>query len=460
MNNHTGHIIDSVFFGDNYSTPESRKIFSDERRVQRWLQVEAALAGAQGELGIIPRAAAAEIKRRCAGAALNPARIAQKIHLLGHSLVPILKELEKTCRNKAGEYIHYGATTQDIQDTAQALEMRDILDIVSRDTAVLMRLIVKLAVRHRKTLITGRTHGQAALPTTFGLKTASWLDELHRSAERVRRLRGESLCAQLFGGVGTQSAIGPDPKKLLGLFSKKLGLAAPETAWHSSRDRIASFGSALAILAGCLGRIGNEICALRSSEVGELGEFSLAEKVGSSTMPHKRNPNRAEQLVVLARLTAASLPPLMEGLIHQHERDGRALRLEWAALPTLCMNTAGALALAKAVVGTMQVLESRMAENAVKLAHLLCSEAVMFELGRKVGKQTAHSILHEIYGEGNQDREEFVNRALANPEFRKHFGKTELLRMLDPYAQTGTAAAQTDAVVKAVRGGRGARGGV
>jgi len=347
-------------------------------------------------LGIIPQWAADEISRQAHLEYLDLKSIRKGIQQTGHSLVPLLRELQGICRNDAGEYIHYGATTQDIQDTGQVLEIKDILQIVERDVRAALELLMGLAERHRETVTIGRTHTQYALPMTLGLKFATWVDELWRGLERLHDCKPRVLAAELFGGVGTMDALSDQALELLDRFSNRLGLHSPLTCWHSSRDRTAELLTALAILSGTLGKIANEIMSLASSDVGELSEPFHMGQVSSSTMPHKRNPEMTEQIVTLSRLIRAAAGLGLEAIICEHERDYRSVRLEWVSVAEACLYTCGALNLTINVLEGLEVHEDRIRKNVGKTAELICSEALMFLLGKKIGKQTAHRVVYEI----------------------------------------------------------------
>ncbi|HSH13444.1 MAG TPA: lyase family protein, partial [Desulfurivibrionaceae bacterium] len=241
------HITDSGFYSRGYATAEARAIYCDFRRLQRWLEVEAALALAQGELGLIPRAAAERLAATANLELCDHQAIRQGIAATGHSLIPLLDEWQKAAGPEAALYCHYGATTQDIQDTAQSLELKEVCTVIGRDLAILIELLAELATQQRTQVIVGRTHGQHALPTTLGLKFAIWLDELLRHANRLEECRQRLLVSQLFGGVGTMAALGKNPWKLLENFSARLGLAIPVTPWHTARDRGAEFVANLAL---------------------------------------------------------------------------------------------------------------------------------------------------------------------------------------------------------------------
>ncbi|MBW3626429.1 MAG: adenylosuccinate lyase family protein [Actinobacteria bacterium] len=444
-----GHITDSRFHGGRYATTVSRRIFCDVCRVQRWLDVEAALALAEAEVGLIPGEAAEEI---ASAARLQRVRLdgfEEGIKRTGHSLVALLHELQSACEGDAGEYVHRGATTQDIQDTAQTLEMRDVLDEVDAALVRVLRRLVPLARANRDTLMVGRTHAQPALPTTFGLKVAGWVDELLRHAERLEAMRPRVLVAELFGGVGTMAGFEGRGPELLRCFAGRLGLHAPDTGWHVARDRVAEYLATMAMIPATGARIADEVRTLARPEFGELTEIWEPGSIGSSTMPHKRNAlsEACEQAVVLARLARTLAPLGLESMIGEHERDSRGLRLEWVAVADVSHYTLASLAALDQILGAFTVDRGRMADHAGTVAEAICSEALMLALSRRMGKQTAHAVVYEVSQQAQQEGASLRELLGARPDIAGHLGPDELDAVFDPARHLGCSAAMVDAVV-------------
>jgi adenylosuccinate lyase len=391
-----GHIVDSSFFGDRYSTPASRRIFCDTCRVQRWLTVEAQLALAEAELGMIPDQAAKAIAEAAVVDRVDLVEVKAETDRAGHSLVGLLRVLQRACVDDAGQYIHYGATTQDIQDTAQSLEMRDVLDALDTTLREIVAHLLRLVESTSGTIALGRTHAQPALPITFGLKVAGWLDEMLRHFDRLIETRRHVVVVQLFGGAGTMAAFGPDAIGLLERFAERLGLSVPAIGWHTSRDRVAEFVSTLAMIAGTLGRAADEIRILSRPEFGEVSEAWTYGKVGSSTMPHKRNPERCEQVVALARLASYQVLPALAAMTGDHERDSRSLRLEWACVADVAHYTLSAAEIFTGIVGGLQVHPGRLRANVEAVAEQIASEPLMLALSSRLGKQAAHEQVYEL----------------------------------------------------------------
>ena len=449
--NPVSHIIDSRFYADAYSTPESKRIFCDLYRYQRWLDVEAALASAQAELGIIPQAAASDINARADIRQLDLAAVKKGLKVSNHSLIPLLQALAQVCASNTTGFIHYGATTQDIQDTAQVLEIRDALQIIYRDLLIIIRRVAELAEKNSDLVFIGRTHTQVALPMTLGLKMAVWLDELYRNHQRLKEMEKRLLVSQLFGGVGTMDSFGHHAFQLLKIFSRKLDLSLAITAWHSSRDRFAEFLSVLALLSGTLAKIADEIRGLARSEIGEMEEPFHPGKIGSSTMPHKRNPEMCEQVVVLAKLVKANSLLGMDGLLNEHERDYRSVRLEWATIADSVQYVCSSLSLMKLILENLIIHRARISSNVKRAAPVISTEALMFCLGKNLGKDRAHTLIYNATMEAAETDRDFLDILFEQSEISDFYSQRELEQVLDPSKHTGMSRMITDNVLQHVR---------
>lgn len=444
------HIIDSHFFQAGYATEEANQVFCDLRRLQRWLDVEVALAKCQAALGIIPTGAAEKISATADLSKLDLTAIRNDIAKTSHSLVPLLKEWQRQTAGQAGQFIHFGATTQDIQDTAQSLELRDIVNIIERELRAIIQGLSDLANQYRDLVMIGRTHGQHALPTTLGLKAAGWLDETLRNYQRLRECKDRLLVSQLFGGVGSMDALSEQGLILLENFSAQLGLRPPLASWHSCRDRSAEFIALLALITGGLARITNEVCQLAKNEIGELNEAFSSGQIGSSTMPHKQNPELCEQVVVLARLTKANALSGFDALINEHERDYRAVRLEWAALTEASVYCCAALAHTKRIIRNLVIDQERISANLAKSALAVSTEALMFLLGKKIGKQHAHDLIYQA-AMNSGDLDGLLEALLSSPEVSPYFSAADLQGAVAPANHIGLAGKIIDQVLGQAR---------
>ena len=294
--------IDSIIFRDMYGTDELRAVFSDENLIQCWLDYEAALARAEAAVGLVPAAAAAEITRQARIENIDLAALRQGIYDTTHELVPLIWQLASICEGDAGGYVHWGATTQDVTDTGLVLQVKAAYAIVLRDLSDLAGALAELARRERDTILPGRTHGQHALPITFGFKVAIWLAEVRRHIERLEQAAPRVLLGQFAGAAGTLASVGNQGLEIQRLLLAELGLGVPEICWHPARDGFAEYVSLLAMIAMTMSKIAHEVILLQKSEVAELEEPYVRGKVGSSTMPHKRNPMICEGIIAEARM--------------------------------------------------------------------------------------------------------------------------------------------------------------
>jgi 3-carboxy-cis,cis-muconate cycloisomerase len=442
-------MIDSGFFGDLYTTAEMRAVWSDAAMIQRWLDVEAALARAEAQLGIIPAAAAEEITRRARVESLDLAAMHRDLAHARHPIMPLIRALARACDPAAAGYIHWGATTQDILDTGLVLQLRAAHAIVLRDLEETRRLAAALARGHRDTVQAGRTHGQHALPITFGYKVAVWVAELDRHRERLRQMEPRVFRGQFAGAVGTLAAIGERGFELQARLCEELGLGVPDIAWHTARDGLAEAVCVYALVAGTLAKIANEVIELQRTELGEVEEPFHRGQVGSSTMPHKRNPSTCEHVVALGRLLQGQVGPVLGGLVAVHERDKRVGVTEQAVLPEVCCLLAGMLHGTTAVLAGLRVHPERMAANLGALGGLLLSEAVMLALARHLGRAQAHALVYELSMDAVERGVSFRDLLLADPRVTTHLGPAALDALLDPRRYTGLAAAFVDRVAGA-----------
>ena len=388
------HMIDFLTLGNNFGTPEMREVWSEENRLRQHVDVEVALAQAEGELGVIPLEAAEKIAERANAESIDLLELADEVVRLKHSFMATINTLQRQC-GEAGEYIHYGATTQDIVDIATVLQLKQAFDIVQRDSRFVALELKKRAKQYQYTTMVGRTHGMQALPTTFGFKLAVWLDEFVRHLTRLNEIRERVLVGNISGAICTYASFGDKGPEVEQRALTLLGLNTPNIGWQAARDRFSEYASVIALISGTLGKIGNEFYNLMRTEINEIEEPFSAGKIGSSTMPHKRNPAILEGLASLTEPVFKSVALMHESMKTEHERDAMSWRAEWIALPELNIYVAAQLQMTLTVLRGMKVNSKQMLKN-LELQHgLLLSEKIMFELGKKLGKQTAHQLVYE-----------------------------------------------------------------
>jgi adenylosuccinate lyase len=440
-------VFDDALIKHLWSTDELRAIFSDANRVQKWYDFEAALALEQAELGIIPRAAAQDIAAKAKVGNVDIEAIAAEIRRIKHPLIPALKAVEKLCRDGHGEYIHFGPTTQDALDTGTMLQIKDAHAIYLRDMKAIGNALYQLAAAHKATPMAGRSHGVQALPITFGHKAAIWLSEMGRNYQRMKQLEPRMFVGGMVGAVGTQASYGPQAPELERRLMKRLGLGVADINWQPARDRFAEYVCVLAIIGQTLGKIANEIINLEHTEIGELFEPFSEGKVGSSTMPHKRNPSSCEAAVAVSRALRYNATYMLECMVIEHERDGSAWRGEWKAIPESCLMAGGLLAMMKYVLSGLSVDVPRMRSNLDLLGGFLLSERVMFALSEKVGKQTAHELVYDASMHGIEHGIRFEQALLRNARVAAALPAEELRRLLDPTTYVGLAPQIVDKVL-------------
>lgn len=440
------HLIDFILIGNNFGTEEMRHVWSEHNRLKSQVAVEVALAKAEGELGLIPAQAAQYIEQHADADKLNIEEIASQGAQMKHSLMPTLIALQKQC-GEAGEYIHYGATTQDIVDTATMLQLNSAFNIIERDAKALVIALANSAKRYQNTPMVGRTHGMQALPTTFGFKVAVWLDEFLRHNQRLNEIKSRVLTGNISGAICTYAAFGEKGPAVEKRTLDILGLSTPTIGWQSARDRFSEFASVCALISGTLGKIGNELYNLMRTEINEIEEPFSAGKIGSTTMPHKRNPAALEGLASLTHPLLKSVSLIYESMHVEHERDAMSWRAEWIALPEICIYLSAQLKNAIAVIEGVTVNEKQMRRNLDLQGGLLLSEKVMFELGDKIGKQTAHHVVYECAMQSYEEQRPFKEVLQANAQLAGLISEQELNAWLDPINYLGSAPQKVDQVI-------------
>ena len=432
--------LGSELLGDLFGTEEARRAFDDQALIQGWLDAERALALAQAEVGVVPQAAAERIATEADAANFDTAELKRGIADSAHPLVPFVRALGARCGEEAGAWVHWGATTQDIIDTGAVLQIRTALTPIARDLVRALAAARSLAGRYADAPEAGRTHQQHAVPVTFGLKAASWADELARAAERLDRARSSVLTGQLAGAAGTLASLGEDAAAVRAAFCRQLELAEPDVPWHTARDRLRELVHALVQIGGAGERIAAEVVRLQSTEIGEAFEPSTDLSVGSSTMPQKRNPMVCEYVIACARLQRGPLAVLEASAAHASERDMGLWAPEWLAIPEAMILTASLLDKLAAVLEGLVVDPERMRANIDLTDGAIMAEAVMMALGRTMGHEPAHRAVTAASKRAARERTSLRDALLADPAVTGAIADTELDELLDPSRYLGLAA--------------------
>lgn len=427
---------DGILFKDIFGTPEMREIFSEEQFIKRFLEVEAALARAEASEGVIPERVAEEITEKASLDHLDFETVeanVKDLHLFSVAIIDAWKE----SMGEAGEYIHWGATTQDISDTAMILQIREGLDTVERDLKAVAEALERLVEEHADTPMIGRTRSVHALPMTFGLKMASFLDEVNRHRDRIESLRDRVEVLEFFGAVGSLASLGEDGFAVQEALANELDLDVPDVAWFAARDRIAEVVTTLGLITATLTRIARQLLLLNREEFGEVSEPIDEDEIGSSTMPHKRNPVQSEESVLLGRLTRGHVGTALELMETYDERDFSATLGEFAVVPETFLYASRALQYVHNVTADLVVHEDAMRENLRHHGQLVASESVMISLAEELGRQTAHDVTHEAAMRALEGELSLEEALLDDERVRSTFSREEIEAATDPEAYTG-----------------------
>ena len=447
----SAHPADSAIFGHLWSTPEASALFSDEGRTQAWLQILAALAQAQAGAGLVPPAAAQTIRAHADVGLIDLGLVAERTRATGHSTMGLIEALRSVLPEHAREWVYYGATVQDLSDTWFALVFRTVGDIAERDVTRMRDRALELAGQYRDTPMCGRTHGQPGLPITFGFKAAVWAAELDRHLERLRQGRARWEVVQLGGALGTMEFWGERALDLLERFAGELGLGVPLLPWITARDGVAEFVWLLAAISATAGKIGNEVYQLQRPEIGELRESFTPGTVGSITMPHKRNPEISEHLVTLSRVIRAQATVALDGMVAEHERDGRAWKAEWLVVPETSMAFAACAGSAARMLDGLRPDPERMLANIGSHRGYLLSEPVMRALADRIGKHSAHDSVYAAAMRGI-DKDQDFRTALRGDPGLDAIPDAELDELLEVRSSLGSCAAFVDRVRRGCTG--------
>ena len=416
-------------------------LFSDEAGYARFLEVEKVLARVQAGLGIIPEEAAEAIGALSFAQVHDAQALRADFARVGFPVVGLVRRIADSVPDDLGQYAHWGATTQDIMDTALILALREVLERIEAHLGAIRSNLEALARAHAGTLMAGRSQLQQAVPITFGYKAAGWLMALAHDAARLRQLRPRLLRVQFGGAVGTLAAVHPHGPAIRAALARALGLADPAISWHTARDGLAEFVGALGLMTGTLARIATDVVLMAQTELGEVREPALPGRGISSTMPHKRNPVLSQQIMVAARSVRARVPQMLEAMVQDHERGTGIWPGEWALIPDACSHAVAALERMEELSAGLRVDGARMAANIGLSGQFVYAEAVMMALASKLGRQRAHDLVEEAVERAGREGG-FEAALLADPRIAAHLSAEDLRRIFsgDLHREAGRAA--------------------
>lgn len=435
--------LDSILFRDAFGTQAMRDVFSDRQLIARYIEVEVALAQAEARCGVIPQDAADTIARESTLERIDFDHMRHETDIVGYPILPLVHQLVAMCGD-AGRYVHWGATTQDIMDTANVLQLRDALAIVEADIRALRGILADLAKTHRDTPMAGRTHLQQALPVTFGYKVAIWLAMFDRHQERLAELKKRVLCVEFAGAAGTLASLGSKGLEVQAALAQELGLAVPTTTWHVARDGFAEAVNLLALVTGSLGKIALDIMIMASTEFAEVYEPFVKGRGASSTMPQKRNPISSELMLAASKAVRQHAGLMVDAMVQDFERATGPWHAEWIAIPESFVLTAGALHQAKFALGGLVVDTAQMRRNLGLSKGLIVAEAVMMGLAPAMGRQQAHDVVYDACRTVNEHGGTLAEALCALPAVTAHVDRAAIERLTDPANYLGLAPEMVD----------------
>jgi 3-carboxy-cis,cis-muconate cycloisomerase len=442
-------IIDSSIFQGIFTSDAMRRVWSDENRTAKYVEIERALAIVQGRLGIIPQEAADEIVSHCHIEQIDMRRLREQTERIGYPILGVVTQINQLCRDKLGEYVHWGATTQDITDTATVLQIREALQLVDDELAAIAKAMAKLAQEHRLTPMIGRSNLQQAIPVTFGYKMAGLLSAILRHRERLAQLKERVLVGEFAGAAGTLASLETGAMQTQAGLCEELGLKQPVIAWHTIRDNIAEVGALLGLIGGTLGKLSMDVKLMMQTEVGEVYEPYHHGRGSSSTMPQKRNPISSCYIHAAISVVRQHAAALMDAMVADHERSTGPWEIEWIVLPEAFCLTAGALKQSRAVLEGLEVDAQAMRRNIDMTGGLVMSEAVMMGLGPYLGREYAHDLVYDLCRESLARKVPLIELLAAHPQIAGHVDRAALERMLDPAHYLGQSGHMVDRVLAA-----------
>lgn len=443
--------LGTALYGDLYGTAAMREVFSVRSRLRAMLDVEVALARAEADVGVIPALAALAIAQAAQVDALDVEAIVAATQNVGYPVVPLTKQLAKLAGPDAGGYVHWGATTQDILDTATVIQLGRAFALLDADLAATIEALAQLALRHRDAVMCGRTHLQQALPITFGYKCALWLAPLVEHRARLRRAREDVRQLQFGGAVGTLASLGARGRDVALVLGAHLDLRVPDAPWHVDRSAFAGAACSLGLCCGSLAKIATDVALLTQTEIGEASEPYAPGRGGSSTMPQKRNPIASEYVLAAARGIHALVPLMLEAMAGDHERSTGPWQSEEIALAPLFVLASGAFAQSLAIARGLTTDLEAMRRNLDLTRGLIVSESVAMALAQTLGHGRAHAVVEQASARAAESNTSLRDALLGNPEVTSHYDGAQLDALLDPARYLGESGSVVDRVIARVR---------
>ncbi|KAK3720914.1 hypothetical protein LTR37_003577 [Vermiconidia calcicola] len=444
--------IDSLLFRNLFGTEQIRAIFDDKAYVRRCVDVEAALALAQSRERVIPDDFGKQIASACRSVSLDYERMSNETEIVGYPILPLVRQLSAACGDEAGKYVHWGATTQDIQDTATVLQMRAGLKLVDGQLTALISTLSTLASKYKNTPMAGRTHLQHALPVTLGYKCAVYLSSFQRHLERLEQLRPRCLLVQFGGAAGTLASLGSDTDvglRVRKALANELDLYDPSITWHTARDGVAEIVNFLALVGGSLGKLALDVMIMSSNEMSEVSEPFVPHRGASSTMPQKRNPISSEVILAASKILRSNASLCLDAMVTDFERASGPWHLEWVAVPESFVIAVGALSQADFALAGLVVNTGQMKHNLDSTRGLIVAEAVMMELAGHIGRQRAHDVVYEACKDAieSEERRTLYEALLEKLELLPAISPDKLQSLCEPSNYLGAADRMVDNVL-------------
>ena len=429
-------VFDSFYFKDRFGSPAMRKLWNDCATLQRWLDVEAALARVESELGLVPKKAAREIAQKARIENLDLKALKRSFDRTWNPVVPLVDGLRKKLSPASAGYVHWGATSKNIFDTGMTLQVKDSYSVILANVQAVASLLASLADKHRDTIMAGRTHGQHALPVTFGFKAAVWLDEIMRHQDRLHEGRKRVLVGEFGGAVGTLASLGKKGLRVQKQLMQRLELGIAPIPVKTAGDRLAEFVVHLGMLSATLGKIAQNIYNLQQTDIDEVTEFTDG-KVGSSSMPHKQNPVASGSIVFLGRLLRSNVLPALDYIHAEGEDDHRQGETAWKFVPEACLLIDAQLELMQRVLKNLIVKPKNMERNLERAGGFVCSEALLMKLAAAIGSDRAHAIVTELSDEARRNEASFSDAVGAHPVVRQYLARKEIEDCVNYHAYLG-----------------------